>query len=261
MATSLEIANLALTRIGHDVLTSAFSASGNKASRWFEANYAIIFDALLREHQWNFATKRAVLTLDPVRTITGATAANPVVITSASHGFVNGDLVYIVSVQGMTEINARSFTAANVTTDTFELTDENGLTHTAYSSGGLAYGFVATEFAYRYSLPSDLIRLTRVNDDKGQGYRTEGGYLLSNDESVHIEYIADVGETGAAAQFADVLASRLSAEISYYMTDNSSLTEQAWKIYNDKIRMARTMDSREGTPRGMDADAWLGARY
>lgn len=74
---------------------------------------------------------------DPL-TITGATQANPVVITSAGHGLSNGYTVLIEDVVGMTEINDRTFTVANVTTDTFELSGEDGTGHTAYSSGGTA---------------------------------------------------------------------------------------------------------------------------
>ncbi len=70
--------------------------------------------------------------------ITGATVADPVVITSVAHGFVNGDEVYIESVGGMTEINDRRFTVAGKTDDTFQLEGEDGSGHTAYTSGGTA---------------------------------------------------------------------------------------------------------------------------
>ncbi len=60
--------------------------------------------------------------------ITGATQADPVVITtSAAHGFANGETVWIRDVNGMTQINKRSFTTANVASTTFELSGEDGL--------------------------------------------------------------------------------------------------------------------------------------
>ena len=71
-------------------------------------------------------------------TITGATAADPVVITAGSHGFSDGDKILIESVAGMTELNDRRFTVANKTVNTFELKGEDGAAHTAYSSGGAA---------------------------------------------------------------------------------------------------------------------------
>jgi len=85
-----------------------------------------------------------MLTLDTPVTITGATAANPVVITAASHGFSNGDEVRITDVLGMTELNNNCYTVANQTGSTFELTscddgsNINGSAYTAYISGGVA---------------------------------------------------------------------------------------------------------------------------
>ena len=43
------------------------------------------------------------------KTITGATQADPVVITSNAHGYSNGDRVYITEVVGMTQLNNREY--------------------------------------------------------------------------------------------------------------------------------------------------------
>ena len=81
------------------------------------------------------------LTLDSALNISGATMADPVVITATAHGFDNADLVDIVEVSGMTELNGKRFKVANKTTNTFELqtetgTDIDGTAYTAYLSGG-----------------------------------------------------------------------------------------------------------------------------
>ncbi len=70
--------------------------------------------------------------------ISGATQANPVVITATAHGYSNGDEVFISDVKGMTEINDRNFTIANVTANTFELSGEDGTGYDAYIWGGKA---------------------------------------------------------------------------------------------------------------------------
>ena len=85
---------------------------------------------------------------EATKTITGATAANPVVITSNSHGFSNGDRVFIASVAGMVELNNREFTVANQTTNTFELSGIDGSAFTAYSSGGTAGKIVEVTTTY-----------------------------------------------------------------------------------------------------------------
>lgn len=261
MATDVQICNLALTRIGHESIAS-LNASGNKAERWFAANYDLIRSSLLREHQWRFATKRAVLTKDDVYAITGATAANPVVITiGAGHGVTNGQGVFIAGVIGMSQLNNLTYTAANVTATTLELSGVDGTAYTAYASGGSLTRYIATEYAYRFALPSDCLRILRINGSERDDYRVESGYICTDEGTVNIEYIFDNGdESSFDAQFVDLFAARLSAEVSFYLTDNNTLTEQAWNIYNDKIRMARTMDSRQGMPRGLEADAWLDAR-
>ncbi|MBK93266.1 MAG: hypothetical protein CMP33_03230 [Rickettsiales bacterium] len=79
------------------------------------------------------------------KTITGATAANPVVITSAGHGFSNGDKISISKVVGMVELNVETaFTIANKATNTFELSGVDGSSYTAYTSGGIATKAAAT---------------------------------------------------------------------------------------------------------------------
>lgn len=84
-----------------------------------------------------FYKDNALITL-ATTTITGATAANPVVITSNAHGYSNGDRVVIQSVSGMVQLNNREFTVANVAANTYELSGINGTTYTAYTSGGTA---------------------------------------------------------------------------------------------------------------------------
>lgn len=82
------------------------------------------------------------LVLDSPVTITGATQANPVVVTASSHGFSNADLIDIKKVKGMTDLNGNRYKVANKTTNTFELTNQttaaniNGTGFTKYDSAG-----------------------------------------------------------------------------------------------------------------------------
>ena len=75
--------------------------------------------------------------------ITGATAANPVVITSTGHPFADGDDIFVYDVTGMTELNGRWYIVANKTANTYELTtihgdNVDGASYTAYAGGGQA---------------------------------------------------------------------------------------------------------------------------
>lgn len=73
--------------------------------------------------------------------ITGATKANPCVLTCNTSTLSNGDAIDIESVGGMTELNSRRFLVANKTSTTISLQDENGddidsTGYTTYTSGG-----------------------------------------------------------------------------------------------------------------------------
>ena len=67
------------------------------------------------------------LTLDNPKTISGATATNPVVISATSHGFSNGAQVKIVDVIGMTDLNDEFYLVAEKTDHTFKLTTLEGV--------------------------------------------------------------------------------------------------------------------------------------
>lgn len=254
------VANLAMSRLGEvagrggaDLLLTR-----EAVKRSLDSNMPVVRKALLREHPWNFAIRRTVLTRDTIRTITAITAANPVVVTSAGHDFANGDVVYLDGILGMTELNGRVFTVAGQTTDTFQLSGENGTAYAAYSSGGSAYGYVAKEFQYRFALPTDCLRMVRINGCEADEYRLEGGYVCTNEATVYLEYITDVGETEYDSSFVDVFATRLAAEMAVAL--NPGAAGALWASYEAKMLQARTNNAREGTPRGLDADIWLNAR-
>ena len=87
------------------------------------------------------------------KSITGITKANPGVLTSSSHGFSNGDEVFVDSIGGMTELNGRNYRVANATTNTFTLTDlfgnaMNTTSFTTYTSGGTATEIYETATPY-----------------------------------------------------------------------------------------------------------------
>lgn len=77
--------------------------------------------------------------------ITGATAADPVVITtSGAHGYANGEEIYHAGIVGMTELNERRFNITVLSGTTYSLqdqvtgTDIDGTGYTAYTSDGEA---------------------------------------------------------------------------------------------------------------------------
>jgi len=99
--------------------------------------------------------------LEANKTITGITQANPGVVTSASHGFSNGDTVVISGVVGMTQVNGKRFKVASVATNTFALQDVDGnnvntTSYTTYTSGGVANRVYTLTTTYETADLADL---------------------------------------------------------------------------------------------------------
>lgn len=84
------------------------------------------------------------LSYDDPQTITGATSANPVVITCTGHGFSTNDRIDFEGVEGMTELNGKRFKVTVINANSFSLKDldtgvaVNGTAYSAYTGGGEA---------------------------------------------------------------------------------------------------------------------------
>lgn len=67
--------------------------------------------------------------------ISGATRANPArITTSARHGLVDGDTVYITGVRGMTQLNNKAYVVDVTSTTQFNLVGVNSTSYGTYSS-------------------------------------------------------------------------------------------------------------------------------
>lgn len=80
--------------------------------------------------------------LEAAQNITGATQADPAVLTVVGHGLAAGRWVKVAGVDGMVELNGRTFEVSNPTADTFELksvpdgANISSLAYGAYTAGG-----------------------------------------------------------------------------------------------------------------------------
>lgn len=68
--------------------------------------------------------------------ITGATQANPCIITSPNHGLRTGQQIYITDVVGMTQLNALSYTVTYIDADSFSINVNTSVGYDAYILGG-----------------------------------------------------------------------------------------------------------------------------
>lgn len=231
-------------------------------------------DEVLRDHPWNAVVKYGRLArLQASKTITGATAASPVVITATSHGYSQGDSVLIENVGGMVELNDRYFTVGTApTANTFQLAGEDGTTYTAYTSGGTAKKALTPlkpdfNYGYRYTLPTDCLRVLELVDP------STGTPLRIPWEVVGRELYTDQGVTAPLRycrlqkdvtqydpQLASALAARLASEMAEELTQNTTKRAQAQDEYDRLLLQARRADALEQSHNEPDQDDWELAR-
>lgn len=180
----------------------------------FGANYIRVF-------------KDGGIVTEATKTITAVTKANPAVVTASSHGFSNGDRVYITGVVGMTQLNNREFTVANQTTNTFELSGINSTGFDTYSSAGVAGKIVeitttysVTEiFEINHAQSADVLFLAHKSHEPAKLTRTshtswtltdidfiDGPYLDENKTATTLYASADTGSVTITAS-ADLFTS------------------------------------------------------
>jgi hypothetical protein len=119
-----------ITRIG------TITSRANKVLKLTEDNRAAIFQA------GETVTLRRKITRELAdiarnKAISGASEADPCVITCSGHGFSTGDKIRISGVNGMVELNGKVFTVTVVDADSFSI-GVDSQAYTTYTSGGVA---------------------------------------------------------------------------------------------------------------------------
>lgn len=283
-ADDVAIANLALGKIGSSAITSLTQSGSNEAVA-INNVYTDILDEVLSEHPWTFAQKRLALTptcpddvsrtIDdvqfPVKTITGATAANPVVITSAAHGFSDGDWVKITAVVGMTQLNGEFYIVDDATTNTFSLNDTDGddvdgSAFTAWSSAGSIHSAfempaLGTRTVVVYDRPSDMVKLISKNEESAT-IAVELDKIIADVEDLSITYTyRNTTVTQYFQKFVQALALRLASEVAFTIMHSVSKTTALRTLYEDEVLPAAvSVDSNRGTPIPAMQDEWLDSR-
>lgn len=128
------------------------------------------------------------------KAITGATKANPVVITSSGHGYTTGERIYISGVVGMTALNNKIFTVTRINGNSYSIgVNGTGTTYLPFISGGTAtkcqvstcelvvtasgHGLATGERVYLHSLAGTMG--TNVNNNANET-GSNSSYAISN---------------------------------------------------------------------------------
>lgn len=267
--TTTDIANAALDLLGKDTITE-LSTDTTKSGLAINRRFTRIRDILLSLTDWNFATKRVQLaSAHSEKTITAITAANPGVVTSASHGLANGMWIYIEDVAGMTELNGNWYKVGSKTDDTFRLVDADGddvdtSGYTAYTSGGTAtYGKPRFDWEYAYNLPSGCLRVLKLDEAQGTNsqWLVEGGKLLTDHNTATVQYVyEETSPTEWSAEFQEMMATKLALDLCLTLTGDKTLKDRLHQDYELMKRKACSLDGMKESSQMAEDDTWVNER-
>lgn len=98
----------------------------------------------------------------------------------------------------------------------------------AHDVSGPVFGWT-----YKYKLPPDYLRVLLVNDKK-TGWVVENGLLLTDEESVNVEYLYRCEDTGKFdSLFVTLLAKRLARETAWAITRSDTTSQRMATMYED----------------------------
>tara|TARA_R110000822_G_scaffold6141_1_gene25680 strand:+ start:3080 stop:3661 length:582 start_codon:yes stop_codon:yes gene_type:complete len=124
-------------------------------------------------------------------------------------------------------------------------------------------------FSYQFTLPADCLRVLRI-EDYDSDYKIEGRKVVSNVDTMKILYVARIEDPNEYDEILrETLTAALGADIGYAITSSNPVTQNMYKLFQEKLREARFVDATEGqnTVQGngmtdvIDAGSWTNSRY
>ena len=282
LISELAVCRLAMTWLGADPSqlndVSTITTSSTKEETLCNVVYGTCRRAVIEDHNWQFSKKFQQLTLAdgydeagfvPI-VITGITQADPAVVSAAAHGFLDGQLVRIIDVSGMTQINSKVVRVANKNAGDFECYGLNSTKFDAYVSGGEVVRFEALadyQRGYAYRVPADMLKPVAI-DPKGQFEVVGAGddqRLLCNFVDPVLEYVADITVVSSMPDhFKRAWAARIAAELAPALQKKGSGLKDMWSHYEMVKHETKKSDSknadatnliRDGSPTA-EAGGW-----
>jgi hypothetical protein len=91
-------------------------------------------------------------------------------------------------------------------------------------------------------------------------FKVEVGYLLTDEPTAKILYIKRCVAGELDPLCVGAVSARLAAELAFPLSNNRSLAEMMWQIYERKMQEGGSIDAQEGSPDEIEVTNWLDAR-
>lgn len=117
-------------------------------------------------------------------------------------------------------------------------------------------------YTYRFQLPADPYCLRALEiDDTDAPWKVEARTLLCDNSAVMLKFSSRVEDVSLFdSLLEEAIAARLASTLAYPVAGSLSLADAMWKLYEAKLREARTMDGMEGTLDPYESNALIEVR-
>ena len=123
------------------------------------------------------------------------------------------------------------------------------------------------EYTYSYALPADFLRVLKIHNGSTDSisadlpYKIEGKNLITDQTTVYLVYIAlDADPTNYDAYLYEALATSIAADLTYAITNNTSLAIKYRDLADERLREARFIDATENSVDTIESGEFVDAR-
>ena len=123
-----------------------------------------------------------------------------------------------------------------------------------------------SDYDFQYQIPDDFIRAVSLGlsdsaRSKGIEYDICENRIYTDADGVYLKYVSRVDENYMPAFFVAALVDKLAAVLCIPITDNSARSEGLSRVARLSEQQARLVDGQQRTPKYLDADDLIRARY
>ena len=124
-------------------------------------------------------------------------------------------------------------------------------------------------FTQQYTIPADCLRILTILDYDAD-YKIEGRKILTDNSTMKILYISRVEDPNEYDELLrETLSAALAADIAYAVTSSNPTATNMYRLFQDKLKEARFVDSTEGQNLSPDkgmadvigADTFINSRF
>jgi len=102
----------------------------------------------------------------------------------------------------------------------------------------------AFNYKYQYTLPSDCLRVIKVNEDFD--FKVEGRNIITDKEDCYIQYVYFNEDTALwDASFTELMVAKMAYELAYTLPRSGGMVDRMYNLYQKQLIEARDADSSE----------------